>query len=42
VRFSVRHVGDHITGDELSSDFGNELEAISVGDFGLFHLLAGN
>ena len=38
----VFHVGDHITGDELSSDFGNELEAISVSDFGLFHLLAGN
>jgi hypothetical protein len=29
-------------GDELTGDFGNELEAISIGDGGLFRLLADN
>ena len=29
-------------GDELTGDFGNRLEAVSIGDRGLFRLLAGN
>jgi hypothetical protein len=33
---------DYIIDDELTGDFGNDLEATSIGDCGLFDLFAGN
>jgi hypothetical protein len=33
---------DYIIGDELTGDFGNDLEATSIRDCGLFDLFAGN
>jgi hypothetical protein len=34
-------VGGHLIGDELTGDFCDGFEAISIGDFGLFYRLAG-
>ena len=42
-RLSSRHVGGATSpGDEVTGDFGNKLEAISIGDDGWFRLLAEN
>src|ERR1019366_4130581 len=38
--FRINIWGITSPGDELTGDFGNELEAISIGDCGLFRLLA--
>src|SRR5450759_1471128 len=38
--FQINIWGIPSAGDELTGDFGNELEAISIGDCGLFRLLA--
>jgi hypothetical protein len=40
--FRINMWGTTSPGDELTGDFGNELEAISIGDGGLFRLLADN
>jgi hypothetical protein len=40
--FRVEMWGTSLPGDKLTSDFGNEPEATSAGDRGLFRLLAGN
>jgi hypothetical protein len=34
--------GTSSPGDELTGDFGKELDATSISDLGLFRLLAGN
>jgi hypothetical protein len=41
-RRSNNHLRDYISCDELTGDFGNGLEATSLGDCGLFGLFAGN
>src|ERR1035437_10282012 len=38
--FRINIWGITSPGDELTGDFGNELEAISIGDCGLFRLMA--
>jgi hypothetical protein len=40
--FRINMRGTLSPDDKLTGDFGNELEAISIGDCGSFHLLAGN
>jgi hypothetical protein len=40
MRFSNKYVGTSSHSDELTGDFGNEPEAISIGDHGLCRLLA--
>jgi len=39
---SRKHVGTSFPGDKLTGDFGNEPDATSISDPGLFRLLAGN
>jgi hypothetical protein len=40
MRFSNKYMGTSSHSDELTGDFGNEPEAISIGDHGLSRLLA--
>jgi hypothetical protein len=42
VRRSNNNLRDYIICDELTGDFGNGLEAMSICDFGSFSLFAGN
>jgi hypothetical protein len=42
VRRSNNHLRDYIICDQLAGDFGNGLEATSVGDCGSFGQFAGN